>query len=42
MTETVTVELGGVTTETQAHVIHTDSGVNIEFVDYPIVVDYNE
>lgn len=42
MSETVTVELGGVTTEAEAYVYQTDSSVNIEFVDYPIVVDYRE
>jgi len=42
MSETVTVELGGVTQEVEAHIINTESGCNIEFVDMPIVVDYRE
>jgi len=42
MTETVTVELGDVTREYEAHVINTESGCNIEFADAPIVVDYRE
>lgn len=40
MSETITVEFGGVRTEVEAHVLLTENSVNIEFVDYPIVVDY--
>jgi len=42
MTETVDVWFGGVHQEYEAYVLNTDDGVNIEFVDAPIVLDYNE
>jgi len=42
MSKTVSVEFGGVRREVEAHVVNTESGINIEFVNYPIVVDYRE
>jgi len=42
MTETVTIELGDVRMECEAHVLTTERGCNIELVDYPIVIDYSD
>lgn len=41
MTETITVELAGMESEFDAYVIHTESGVNIELVNHPVVIDYD-
>ena len=42
MAETVEVWFNGVAKKCEAHVICTEKGCNIEFVDAPIVVDYQK
>ena len=42
MTKTVDVWFNGNPVEAEAYVVNTESGINIEFVDLPIVVDYRE
>jgi len=42
MTERVDVWFNGNPIEAEAYVVNTESGINIEFIDVPIVIDYRE
>ena len=42
MTETVDIWFNGNPIEAEAYVLNTESGINIEFTDVPIVIDYTE
>lgn len=42
MGETVEVWFNGLKMDAEAYVLNTEHGVNIEFIDVPIVIDYKE
>jgi len=42
MSETVEVWFNGLKMDAEAYVLNTEGGVNIEFIDVPIVINYKE